>query len=527
MPGIGEAKPSPALALHRPLCPEGRAAHHSVCDTPCAERARPLVLAATIIASAMAFIDGTVITIALPALQSDLGASFWALQWIANAYALLLGGLILIGGAAGDRFGRRRVFVSGIGIFAVASLACAIAPNVQSLILARGVQGVGAALLVPQSLAIIASSFPKDVRGRAIGIWAGASAITTAMGPPVGGVLIDALDWRAVFWINLPLSVAAIWLALRYIPESRNEAASGQLDLFGGVVVVLALGAMTIGLTELSEPGDTKLFGAAALSLGAGGLVAFARIEGHATNPLMPLSLFRSRVFSAANVMTLFLYGALAGILFLLPFDLIARRGLSATEAGLTLLPVGIIIGLLSRPAGGLADRHGPRLFLVCGSLLVAAAAVGLSVTPQNFSFAVVLPVVLLSAGMAVVVAPLTTAVMNATSDAHAGTASGVNNAASRLAGLFAVAIVGTVASFVFLAEAEAEGVGSPGLRFGILPDAAHPDRAPLEAAFLSGYSVALWVAAGWSVLAAAIAFWFMGPRSDRPVVDSSGIAAP
>ena len=339
---MASVEAGPGRFLHRPLCPEGRTVPFDEDTVPCPDRARPLVLAATILASAMAFIDGSVVTIALPVLQTDLGAHFSALQWVVNAYALILGGLILIGGGAGDRFGRKRMFIVGIVIFALASLACAQAPSIEALIVARAAQGVGAALLVPQSLAIISSSFPKDVRGRAIGIWAGASAITTAMGPPLGGFLIDALDWRAVFWINLPLSVIAIWLALRYVPESRNESATGPLDWRGGVLAIIAFGALTVGLTLLSGSRDLTLAAPLMLGLGTIGLVVFVRAESRATNPLVPLELFRSRAFTSANVMTLFLYGALSGILFLLPFDLIERRELSATEVGATLLPIGV-----------------------------------------------------------------------------------------------------------------------------------------------------------------------------------------
>lgn len=376
---------SPGRFLHRPWCPEGRTVPAVEDGVPCEERARPFVLAATILASAMAFIDGSVVTIALPALQGDFGASFSSLQWVVNAYALLMGGLILIGGGAGDRFGRRRMFIMGIAVFALASFACAQAPSIEALIAARAAQGMGAALLVPQSLAIIASSFPKEVRGRAIGIWAGASAITTAMGPPLGGFLIDALDWRAVFWINLPLSVVAVWLALRYVPESRDQNASGPLDWRGGVLAVLAFGALTVALTLLPESHGLSTPVVVLLGIGLVGLALFVRIEARALNPLVPLALFRSRAFSAANVMTLFLYGALSGILFLLPFDLIERRGLSATEVGATLLPMGVVIGAVSRFAGRVADRHGPRILLVLGSLFVTAAALGLAAQLENF----------------------------------------------------------------------------------------------------------------------------------------------
>ena len=501
---------SPGRFLHRPWCPEGRTIPTVEDGVPCEERARPFVLAATILASAMAFIDGTVVTITLPVLQSDFGASFSSLQWVVNAYALIMGGLILIGGGAGDRFGRRRMFVSGIAVFALASFACAQAPSIETLIAARAAQGIGAALLVPQSLAIIASSFPKDVRGRAIGIWAGASAITTAMGPPLGGFLIDALDWRAVFWINLPLSAVAVWLALRYVPESRDQSASGPLDWRGGIFAILAFGALTVALTLLPDSHGLSIPVVVLLAVGLVGLTLFVRTEARALNPLVPLALFRSRAFSAANIMTLFLYGALSGILFLLPFDLIERRGLSATEVGATLLPIGVVIGVVSRLAGGVADRHGPRILLVLGSLFVAASALGLAAQLENFWLGVLAPVLLLALGMALVVAPLTAAVMNTAPDEHAGAASGVNNAASRLAGLFAVAVLGSIASLVFFGDVNAAGLEDGELRFGVLPALADVHRASLEAAFLSAYSMALIVAAVWSALAALTAFVFL-----------------
>ncbi len=498
-------EPRRGTFVHRPLCPQGKDMPHMVEVVPCAGAARPYVLAATILASAMAFIDGTVVTIALPALREDLGASFGELQWVVNAYALLLGALILVGGAAGDRLGRRRIFMVGIAVFAAASLACAIAPNALLLIAARALQGLGAALLVPQSLAIIAASFPKEVRGRAIGIWAGASAITTSLGPPLGGFLVDSLDWRAVFWINLPLSAAALVLTARYVPESRNGDADGApLDWLGGLLAVLAFGLLTVGLTRLSE-GPVGYGAGALMGFGLIGLVIFLRVEARTTVPLVPLSLFRIQSFSAANALTVFLYGALGGILFLLPFDLIERRGLSASAVGATMLPLGVIIGLVSRPAGELGDRFGARLCVAAGSLLVALAGAILALGLEDYWFGIMVPIVVLSLGMAVVITPLTTAVMNAAEEALSGVASGVNNAASRLAGLFGVAILGALAGIIFAAQA-GDGLAEAG-RFGSLPEPGAPMRARLEAAFLSAYGVSLWVTVGWSLLAALIAW--------------------
>ncbi len=483
------------------------------------------MLAATIIASAMAFIDGSIVSIALPSIQQDLNTGFGALQWVVNGYALLLGGLILVGGAAGDRFGRRKVFLIGLVVFAAASLGCALAPDVGTLIAARCAKGVGAALLVPQSLAIIAASFPKDVRGRAIGVWAGASAITTALGPPLGGILIDAFDWRAVFWINLPLSALAVGLTFSYVPESRDENTSGSLDWLGGGLAVGAFGLLTVSLTLFAEDSSAFALPAAMLVVGLAALVLFLRTEAGLAEPLMPLSLFRNRIFSGANVMTLFLYGALSAALFLLPFELIERRALSATEVGLVLLPIGVIIGTLSRFAGDWADRVGPRRPLALGSLVTATATGILALGLSSLWFGVVIPIVLMSLGMAMVVAPLSTAVMNAAPDRQVGAASGVNNAASRLAGLFAVALVGATASVLFASDIQAAG-SMANERFGVLPDVGDPRRGAFEAAFLHAYGISMGLAAVWALLAALVAMWFLPKERPHGGGPASGIGS-
>ncbi|MGF1551883.1 MAG: MFS transporter [Paracoccaceae bacterium] len=488
------------MAYHRPLCPDGRAALADGPCVPCAEAARPYVLAATILASAMAFIDGTLVHIALPAIGDDLGARFAALQWVVNAYALMLGALILVGGGLGDRFGRRRVFNAGIALFALASLACALAADAGVLIAARALQGIGAALLVPQSLAIIAAAFPREVRGPAIGLWAGASAVTTALGPPIGGLLIDTLSWRAAFWINLPLAALALWLSLRFVPESRDETARGPLDWPGGVAAVLGFGALSWGLTRLAEDADALAWGL--LGLGVAAIAGFVAIEARVRAPLMPLGLFRDRTFAITNLATLLLYGALGAALFLLPFDFIARRGLDATEAGLALLPMGLLIGLLAQPMGRLADRLGARPFLAAGPIVVAVACLWLGRAFEGFALGALAPVALLAVGMAMVVAPLTTVVLNAAPDAQSGAASGVNNAASRLAGLLAVATCGALARAVY-AAALPSGTAAPA--FGRLPAPDDPGYRLVEAAFLDGYAAALGLAAA-AALAAGLA---------------------
>jgi len=415
--------------------------------------ARACVLAATIAASAMVFVDATVVHVALPVLQHGLGASPAQLQWIVNAYTLLLGALLLLGGAAGDRFGRRRVFCLGLGVFGLASLACALAPDAGWLIAARALQGLGGALLVPGSLAIISASFPRSERGRAIGTWAAASALTTAAGPALGGWLIELLSWRAVFWLNLPLAALALGLALRAVPADppAPDGRERPLDWPGALLAVGGFGALTYGLIALGE-GAAGARPAVTIAAGLLLLLVFLAQEVRARAPMMPLGLFRSRAFAVANLLTLLLYAALIGTLFLLPFLLMRVQGYGPAAAGSALLPFSLLIATLSRPAGALLDRQGPRRMLTLGPLLAAAGIALLALPgPGAGYWSGYLPgLLLLGLGMAACVAPLTTTVMNAVDDAAAGTASGINNAASRIAGLVAVALVGAMALRLF-----------------------------------------------------------------------------
>ena len=471
---------SPVAGSHRPLAPAGRAGLLAAAGAvPCAAASRPWVLAATIVASAMAFIDGSVVTIALPVLQAEMGAGIGVLQWVVNGYMLFLGALLLVGGAAGDRFGRRRVFVAGIALFALASLGCALAPGAGALIGARAVQGIGAALMVPQSLAIISAAFPQEIRGRAIGTWAGAAAITTALGPAVGGFLIDSLGWRAAFWLNLPLAAVAVTLALAHVPESRAPEA-GPLDWAGGLLAVLASGLLALGLTSLADPqapGWQRL-GARPRRRPPGRRLLPGRAGGRGA-PGAAEALRLARLHRGEPPDAVPLRRALRG-----PVPAAVRpdrtaRASGASQAGLVLLPMGLLIGLFARPVGGIADRLGVRGFLVAGSGLVAVAGAWLALGLEGLALGVVAPLLALAAGMALVVAPLTTAVMNAAPDALAGAASGVNNAASRLAGLFAVALVGAVTALVFGRAAGTDGAG-----FGGFPDPADPGFAAVTAAF-------------------------------------------
>jgi len=391
------------------------------------------VLLATVLASGMAFLDGTIVNIALPAIQDDLEANLGDLQWVVNAYLVTLSSLVLLGGSLGDRLGRNRVFILGLWLFTGASLLCGLAPNVQVLILARAVQGVGAALLVPGSLAIISAVFHEDDRARAVGAWSGMSGIATAIGPFVGGWLIDSVSWRLAFVINVPLAVV-VAVAARRVPESRSPQ-TGRPDVAGAVAASAGLGLATYGLIERSAL--VGLLGLATLGL-------FLLVEARGRAPMMPLSIFRSRQFSGANGTTLVVYSALGGATFLLVLELQIVLGYSALEAGAALLPITLLMLFLSPRAGALAQRIGPRLPMTVGPLVVAAGLVWWSTIDDGSSYATdVLPgAVVFGLGLSLTVAPLTATIMASARPGLLGVASGVNNAVARLAGLLAVAVL-------------------------------------------------------------------------------------
>jgi EmrB/QacA subfamily drug resistance transporter len=415
-------------------------------------RTKRLTLLACIFGSAMVFLDGTVVNVALPALQRDLGASLSAQQWVVEAYMLTLSSLLLVGGSLDDLFDRRTIFAAGVAGFGITSLLCAFAPTVEALIAARALQGVAGALLVPSTLALIVATFPADERGRAIGSWTAWTGVSTVVGPLAGGLLIDNFSWRWIFAINVVPAAVTLWLIARAVPKPAEPPRGGRVDWLGGLLCALGLGGTIVALIEQPHYGWGHPLVAAA---GIGGIaccVLFVVHERRAVEPMLPLSLFRERNFAVGNVTTLAMYAGLGGMMFLLGIYVQQVAGYSATEAGAAFLPVTALMFSLSRRFGALADRYGPRAFMCAGPIVAGAGMLLMTRVDAHADYVgQLLPALLVfGIGLALTVAPLTAAVLAAVDDSHSGVASGVNNAVARVAGLLAIAVMGTIVSAQF-----------------------------------------------------------------------------
>jgi EmrB/QacA subfamily drug resistance transporter len=509
--------------------------------SPCGGNVGAWVLAATILASSMAFIDSTVVNVALPALQSNFGANVVDVQWVIEAYGLTLAALILVGGSMGDLFGRRLMFLLGVALFALASAACGVAGSIHQLIFARAVQGIGAAFLIPGSLSLISASFDEKERGRAIGTWSGSTAITTAIGPVLGGWLIQHLSWRWAFFINLPLAVVVIVIALWRVPESRSSYHQ-RIDWWGALAVTLGLSGVVFGFIESPSLGWREPAEVASLIVGVAGLLVFLWIESRSQSPIVPLSLFRSRAFSGANLLTLFLYAAIGIFFFLLPLNLIQVQHYSATAAGGAILPMILLMFLLSRWSGGLVSRYGARLPLTVGPAIVAVGFLlfALPAVGGGYWSAFFPATIVVGFGMAVSVAPLTTVVMESIDPDRAGTASGINNAVARVASLLAIAVLGAIMIVAFSTHLDRAVAGLvlpdsvrvaiqssttqlAALRVpeGLAPGTSATIQSSVISSFLYGFRLMMWICAALA-LASAIVGWQMIQNHTQPVLASS-----
>lgn len=491
------------------------------------------VLAAAILGSSISFIDGTVVNLALPVLQRDLDASVGQTQWVVESYALMLSALILVGGSLGDLFGRKKIFSIGVLLFGIASVLCGAVQDASQLVLARGVQGIGAAMLVPGSLALISANFSKKNRGRAIGTWSGMTAIAAGVGPLLGGWLIETFSWRWIFFLNVPLVAAVLLITWLRVPESRDDRSTKKIDWLGAILATAGLGGIVFALIESNSRGIGNTFVIASFIAGVMAITGFIFAEARIKNPMMPLGLFKSRAFLGANLLTLFLYAALGGLMFFLPFNLIQVQKYSPTGAGAALMPFIVTMFLLGRWAGGLVDRWGSKIPLTIGPFIAACgfALFAIPGTDAGSYWSSYFPAVMvMSAGMAIAVAPLTTTVMGAVEERHAGTASGINNAVSRTAGLIAVAAFGVVlvTAFEHRFITDINSMGIPAAEADQLfrqadelaeikvPETLSPDQnilvsESIKESFVFGFRVITIIAAALGVVSSLIA-WVLIP---------------
>ncbi len=492
-----------------------------------ASGAGPWVLVATILGSSLSFIDGTVVNVALPTLQRDLAATGSDAQWVVESYSLFLAALILVGGSLGDRLGRKRIYAVGIALFTLASVWCGLAPNVGVLIAGRAVQGIGGALLVPGSLAIISAFFDGEQRGKAIGTWSGFTTVTSALGPVLGGWLVQNASWRWVFFINVPLAAVTLAVLFWRVPESRDDSVAGHIDYLGAALATIGLGGIVYGLIAAGAGGFGQSIVVVTLGGGVVALTLFVLAEARQQHPMMSLNLFRSRTFSGANLLTLLLYGALGGALYFLPFNLQQVQGYTPVQAGAALLPFTVVVFALSRWAGGLVTRYGSKLPLVIGPLIVAVGFALYTLPDVGGSYwTTYFPaVVVMSVGMALVIAPLTTTVMGAVDQRHSGVASGINNAVSRASGLLAIAVMGIVVATAFngsldghvaalhlspvahqALDAQRARLGAARAPSGLNAATRAAVTSSIAQSFVSGFRVAMGVGSGLALISALAA---------------------
>ena len=511
--------------------PCGEIAIQASPTAPACVRRRLWVLVAAVLGSTLAFVDESVVNVALPQMESDLHATLSAMQWVINAYTLCMSAVLLLGGAAADQFGRRLIFVVGVSVFAISSIVCGTSRDVADLVGARAIQGIGSALLIPCSLALIGAAYDEKDRGGAIGIWSGASALASGAAPLLGGWLVDHWSWRVIFLINPVLAVPTLWIALSRVPESRDPNAQTGIDWLGAALAASGLGSLVYGFIAASDLGWEHRTVVMSVAAGAVLLTAFVVSERHSRSPMMPLELFHSRVFGGINAQTLLLYGALGSAFFFLPFLLIQAYRYSATAVGASYLPFTVILGGLSRWSGRLIDRFGARWPLVVGPSVVACGFALLGRRGDIYT-GVLVPMTILGFGMTVTVTPLTTTVINAVPERRTGVASGINNAVASVASLLLIAVMGSIALSTFshfltqhldssvssegitsAVEAARHGLVIPPLPSGLSTDDAQRAHSIVVDSLKSALRMTLWVAAGLALASAVVAAFTI--RSD------------